>query len=67
LIRQSLSIPQITSVIALARKSVDIPKNHNPGANVNKFKSVVVKDYDDYSENVRKEFTAAYACIWSVR
>ncbi|KAF8206182.1 putative nucleoside-diphosphate-sugar epimerase [Mycena galopus ATCC 62051] len=50
-IKQSLRNPSIKSVVALARKPL---------------KSVVVKDYDEYSDEVRKEFAGADACIWTV-
>ncbi|KAI0900667.1 NAD(P)-binding protein [Annulohypoxylon nitens] len=65
-IRQSLSISEITSVIALARKPVSAPEKLPEGADVSKLRSVVVKDYDQYPEDVRKEFAGASACIWTV-
>jgi uncharacterized protein YbjT (DUF2867 family) len=60
LIQQSLSHPDIKSVVALARR----PVAARPGASAdgNKLKSVVVKDYDDYPEEVRKELAGADAC-----
>ncbi|KAJ6532057.1 hypothetical protein B0H19DRAFT_1189836 [Mycena capillaripes] len=61
-IRQSLRMPQITSVVALARKRVTAPDSEG----ASKLKSVVVKDYDDYSDEVKKEFAGADACIWTV-
>jgi uncharacterized protein YbjT (DUF2867 family) len=63
-IRQSLAMPQIASVVALARKPVTPPSGAGEGAS--KLKSVVVRDYDDYSDEVKKEFAGADACIWSV-
>ncbi|KAI1444283.1 NAD(P)-binding protein [Annulohypoxylon stygium] len=65
-IRQSLSISEITSIIALARKPVSAPEKLPEGADVSKLRSVVVKDYDQYPEDVRKEFAGASACIWTV-
>ena len=59
-IRQSLRMPGITSVVALARKPVVAPE----GSDAAKFRSVVVEDYGSYPEHVRKEFAGANACIW---
>ncbi|KAI0884915.1 NAD(P)-binding protein [Annulohypoxylon maeteangense] len=65
-IRQSLSRSEITSVVALARKPIAIPEKLADGADPSKLRSVVVKDYDHYSEEVKKEFAGASACIWTV-
>ncbi|KAJ9415827.1 hypothetical protein QL093DRAFT_2567448 [Fusarium oxysporum] len=51
IIRQSLQLPQVTSVVAVARKPVF---------------SIIVKDYGDYPASVRDEFKDAAACIWTV-
>ncbi len=64
LLRQSLCWPEITSVVAVARKEVSVPDQLGPGADASKLKSVVVRDYDDYPDEVRKEFAGADACIW---
>ncbi|KAB5578022.1 hypothetical protein GE09DRAFT_1214233 [Coniochaeta sp. 2T2.1] len=64
LIRQSLKRQDITAVIALSRKAVSPPSD--AGANASKLRSVVVKDYDEYPDDVRKEFEGANACIWTV-
>ncbi|KAJ7698515.1 putative nucleoside-diphosphate-sugar epimerase [Mycena olivaceomarginata] len=64
LIRQSLRHPDIKSVVALARRPVAAPPG--AGADGSKLKSVVVKDYDDYPEEVRRELAGADACIWTV-
>lgn len=63
-VRQSLSRSEITSVIALARKPVPIPENLADGADTSKLKCVVVDDYEHYSEETKKEFAGAAACIW---
>jgi len=63
-VRQALSLPKITSVIALARRQVSAPDNLGPGADVSKLRSVVVKDYDEYPEDVKKQFAKADGCIW---
>ncbi|KAI1454778.1 NAD(P)-binding protein [Annulohypoxylon moriforme] len=65
-IRQSLSRSEITSVVALARKPVSVPEKLADDADPSKLKSVVVKDYGDYPEEVKKEFAGALACIWTV-
>ncbi|KAJ7364349.1 hypothetical protein DFH08DRAFT_680978 [Mycena albidolilacea] len=61
-IRQSLLNPNIKSVVALARRPVVSP----PGTDATKLKSVVVEDYAHYSDEVKKEFAGADACIWTV-
>lgn len=63
-IRQSLSLPSITTVVALARRPVSAPGNLLPGADASKLHSVVVKDYGKYSQDVKKEIAGADACIW---
>ena len=60
LLRQSLKRHDITSVVAVARKPVTPPE----GSDDSKFKSVVVEDYENYPESVRREFAGADACIW---
>lgn len=61
-IRQSLLIPEITSVVALARKPVPLPE----GADAAKFKSVVVDNYGTYPADVKEEFAGANTCIWYI-
>jgi hypothetical protein len=65
-IRQSLSRPEITSVVALARSSVAVPEKLPAGADASKLKSVVIQDYEVYSDDIKKEFSGAGACIWYV-
>lgn len=67
IIRQSLRIAEITSVIALARKPVTLPEKLEAGADASKLKSVVVDDYGVYSKEVKQEFAGASACIWFVQ
>ncbi|KPM36032.1 Succinate-semialdehyde dehydrogenase [NADP(+)] [Neonectria ditissima] len=61
-IRQSLLMREVTSVIALSRKPISLDSS----AGSSKLKTVIVKDYDFYPEDVRKEFADANACIWTV-
>ena len=59
LIRQSLQNNKITQVITLARKPIQI--DH---INSSKLKSVVIRDYGEYPDDVKAEFVGADACIW---
>ncbi|KAK1230063.1 hypothetical protein PQX77_006879 [Marasmius sp. AFHP31] len=62
IIRQALRSPAITSVVALARKPVSFDQEEGKG----KLKSVVIKEYDEYPDEVKAEFAGAGACIWTV-
>ena len=64
IIRQSLSIPKITSVVALARRPVSPPLNLGPAADASKLHSAVLDNYGSYPENVIKQLAGADACIW---
>jgi uncharacterized protein YbjT (DUF2867 family) len=64
-IRQAISNPAITSIIALARREAVVPPD--AGENVSKFKSVVCDDFSNYSEDVKKELAGADACVWYKR
>lgn len=61
-LRQSLRMSAITSVVAVARKPVTLDGD----VDTSKLKSVVVKDYEDYPDNVKDELSEADACIWTV-
>lgn len=63
-IRQSLSDPKITTVVALARRPVEVPQNLGAEADTSKLKSVVVQDFGAYSEDAKKQLEGADACIW---
>ena len=63
LIRQSLAMPEITSVVAVARKAVKLDENAVHKA---KFKSLLIKDYEEYPDTLKAEFAGAAACIWQV-
>ncbi|CAG8935899.1 unnamed protein product [Penicillium salamii] len=62
IIRQTLRIPEITEVVALARKPVHLDE----GSDISKIKSVIIRDYGEYSDDVKAEFAGADACIWTV-
>ena len=66
LIRQSLSIPKITCVIAIARHPVSTPSNLSPTADPSKLHSVIIENYGSYPEDVMKQLAGADACIWYV-
>lgn len=73
LIRQSLRRPDVTSVVALARKATPVPSGIAPGStDAAKLTSVVVKDYegpydgDDADDRVKTAIAGADACIWTV-
>jgi len=64
IIRQSLSIPRITSVIALSRRPISTFSNLGHGADASKLHSVLVDNYGSYPDDVNKELADADACIW---
>lgn len=66
IIRQSLSIPEITSVLAVARRPVSAPSNLKQGADVAKLHSVVIESYGSYPDAVMMQLAGADACIWCV-
>jgi hypothetical protein len=63
-IRQAISNPAITSIIALARRETPVPQS--AGANAAKLRSVVCSNFSEYSEDVKKELAGADACIWYI-
>jgi len=65
-IRQSLYLPKITSVIALARRPIAAPDNLGAGADPSKLRSVSIKEYDEYPDDVKEQFAKADACIWTI-
>ena len=68
-IRQSLLNPKVTSVIALTRRPIDVSAiagNTGGGkpVDVGKVKSVVLEDFTNYPEDVKRHLVDADACIW---
>jgi hypothetical protein len=59
ILRQAALLPQIDTIIALARKPVQLT---GPGAD--KVKNVIVNNYDQYPDDIKKELAGADACIW---
>ncbi|KAK0716605.1 hypothetical protein B0T21DRAFT_375201 [Apiosordaria backusii] len=70
IIRQSLSNPSITSIVALGRKPAPTPVASTllPNADLSKLKSVTLDNFDttDYPDNVKSELANADACIWTI-
>ncbi|KAK4180908.1 hypothetical protein QBC36DRAFT_2081 [Triangularia setosa] len=70
IIRQSLSNPTITSIVALGRKPAPppVPSTLLPNADLSKLKSVTLDSFDapDYPESVKSELANADACIWTI-
>jgi NAD dependent epimerase/dehydratase family enzyme len=62
LVKQALDKPEITTVVAISRR----PLTTEQGAGHAKLRNVIVKDYDQYPEDVKMEFVGAGACIWWV-
>lgn len=60
LVRQSLRVKDIHSVIAVARQPIKLPED----VDTSKLKSVVIKDYGEYPDSIKAEFAGADACIW---
>jgi N-acetyl-gamma-glutamylphosphate reductase len=61
LLRQALSHPAITSIVGLSRRETQLPAG---APNSGKLRSIVVDDFEHYSDAVRKELEDADACIW---
>ncbi|KAK8036334.1 hypothetical protein PG993_008948 [Apiospora rasikravindrae] len=54
LIAQSLAMPEITSVVALARKPIQLGAD---AMNRAKFKSVVIRDYEEFTEPIKADIS----------
>lgn len=65
-VRQALSHPKITSVIALARRQTAVPEGSGSQADASKLKPVACDDFINYPESVKTEISDADACIWCV-
>jgi len=68
-IRQSLLNPKVTSMIALTRRPIDVSAiaagmGIGKDVKVDKIKSVVLQDFMDYPDEVKKDLADADACIW---
>ncbi|KAJ3043560.1 hypothetical protein HDV00_004660 [Rhizophlyctis rosea] len=59
-LRQALSHPQITTITLLSRREVGASLYHNNS----KVRTVIVKDFANYTEEVVNEIKDADACVW---
>ena len=66
LIAHALSNPSVTTLIGLARRKTLLPKDLFPNANISKFKSVVLPDFGEYSDEVKRELEGSDLVIWYV-
>lgn len=64
LIRECLKNSAITSIIALGRRETSPPSD--AGASASKLKSIIIEDFESYSDSIKKEIENADACIWYV-
>jgi nucleoside-diphosphate-sugar epimerase len=62
LVRQALSNPAITSVVALSRRETPLPPEAGPDST--KLRSLVCDNFESYSDRIKKELEDADACIW---
>lgn len=62
IVRQSLQLREITEVIALTRRPLQLEK----GIGSSKLRIVLIRDYGNYPDSVKAEFARADACIWYV-
>ncbi|KAL5388180.1 hypothetical protein DPSP01_003169 [Paraphaeosphaeria sporulosa] len=60
ILRQSLLRKDISSVVAITRRALTSPPS-SP-----KLQNVVVKDYDQYSDEAKTAFKDANGCIWTI-
>lgn len=63
-ITQALQHPSVTEVMALARRTTPLPEALRYSLVAKKFKSVVLKDFSNYTEDVKQELSGLDACIW---
>lgn len=64
-IRLALQNKSITSIVALARKEVPVPKHTAPEADTSKLKSVILEDWEHpYPAHVMEQLKGANACVW---
>ncbi|KAM3540413.1 hypothetical protein ARSEF1564_006649 [Beauveria bassiana] len=63
-IRQALSHKSVTSVVALGRRPTPPPESFPAGPELEKFQSVTLEDFTNYTEHVKSQLSGADACIW---
>ncbi|CAG8898784.1 unnamed protein product [Penicillium egyptiacum] len=62
IVKQSLQIREITQIVLLAFQPLQL----DAGIDSSKLKSIVIRDYSEYPDDVKAEFAGADACIWTV-
>lgn len=63
LVRQALSNPAITSVVAVSRRETTVPPSVAP-KDATKLKSVICDEFENYPAAVKEELHDVDACIW---
>ena len=64
-IRLALSIPEVTEIVALARRPVAVSDGLGPNADTSKLKTIVLDDFaSEYPPDVKNQLQGADACIW---
>ncbi|QSS59119.1 nucleoside-diphosphate-sugar epimerase [Histoplasma capsulatum] len=64
-IRLALRNKAVSSVVALARRPVQVPEHVGPDADKSKLQSVILDDWTaPYPESVKEKLKGADACIW---
>ncbi|KAI0116115.1 hypothetical protein F4776DRAFT_637955 [Hypoxylon sp. NC0597] len=64
LIRQALSHPWITTIVAISRRETPIPPESI--GNETKLKLFICNNFESYPDDLKKEFGTADACIWTI-
>jgi hypothetical protein len=60
---QALKMPEISSIVVLARRHLQLPSNFPP-SEVKKVETIIVDDFMNYNEEAKSRLTDADACIW---
>jgi uncharacterized protein YbjT (DUF2867 family) len=58
-IRQAVRMPEITTIVTLARRPVELDMPES-----SKIKSVIIEDYGKYPDQVKEALAGSDACIW---
>jgi nucleoside-diphosphate-sugar epimerase len=64
IIRQALAHPDVTSVVAIGRREATVPTGLRASADESKFKSVILKDFEYYPDDVKAALANSDAVIW---
>ena len=58
-LQQCLKNPTITSVVAVVRRNLPESVTKDP-----KLKTIILKDFNTYPDDVLQELSGAEACVW---